>query len=56
MSPCIKKCKRNNDGICTGCFRTIEEIKSWRKLSVEEQKEIVNRVEKIRIFKEQAGK
>lgn len=51
MSPCIKKCKRNKDGICTGCFRTIEEIKSWRNLSAEEQKQIVNRVKKIEISK-----
>lgn len=47
-------CKLNKDGVCAGCFRTIEEIKSWTKLSAEEQKQIVNRVIKIRIFKEQA--
>ena len=52
MSPCIKKCNRNKDEICTGCFRTMEEIKSWRNLSAEEQKQIVNRVKKIKFFKE----
>lgn len=31
-SPCIKQCKLTN-GVCTGCDRTIEEIKSWPSLT-----------------------
>jgi hypothetical protein len=28
-SPCIKKCALNEENICTGCFRTIQEIIGW---------------------------
>ena len=33
LSPCKNICKLNN-GICTGCYRTIEEIKGWQNYSV----------------------
>lgn len=49
MSPCIKKCKLNKDGVCVGCFRTIEEIKSWICLNDDEKKQIINRVKKLNI-------
>lgn len=28
-SPCIKKCSLDQNNICTGCYRSIEEIISW---------------------------
>ncbi len=28
-SPCIVYCQKDKEGVCQGCFRTIEEIKSW---------------------------
>lgn len=39
-SPCIKVCKISND-ICIGCFRTIEEITSWRLLTDEQREDIM---------------
>ena len=27
-SPCIRQCNLE-DGICTGCFRTLNDIKTW---------------------------
>jgi predicted Fe-S protein YdhL (DUF1289 family) len=32
-SPCVQKCKLNND-ICTGCLRTLSEIIAWRDLDM----------------------
>jgi predicted Fe-S protein YdhL (DUF1289 family) len=29
QSPCIRNCCLNDDDICLGCFRSIEEIKQW---------------------------
>jgi len=28
-SPCINKCVTGKDNICQGCYRIIEEIKTW---------------------------
>ncbi len=43
-SPCMNKCVLDENEICTGCFRSLEEIKSWIKLTAEEQNKITNRV------------
>ncbi len=29
MSPCIRNCCLNNDDICLGCFRSLDEIVLW---------------------------
>jgi len=28
-SPCVRKCCLNEDDICLGCYRHLEEIKRW---------------------------
>ena len=28
-SPCVRNCCLNDDDICMGCFRSLEEIKQW---------------------------
>jgi hypothetical protein len=45
QSPCINKCKAK-DGVCSGCNRTIEEIKHWRGYSNIEKRTIVDRLKK----------
>ena len=41
-SPCINICIIHPQAkICTGCFRTIEEISSWSTKSTLERKEII---------------
>ena len=40
-NPCIDKCCLNEEDICLGCFRTLEEILKWRSLSIKE-KEILS--------------
>ncbi|MFW6227144.1 MAG: DUF1289 domain-containing protein [Bacteroidota bacterium] len=42
ISPCKSICKLNDEGwICTGCFRTRQEIESWFWLSEEQKARIV---------------
>jgi hypothetical protein len=42
-SPCVACCKLNNDKICTGCYRHIEEIVDWNKRTDTEQQQILER-------------
>ncbi|MCI5098329.1 MAG: DUF1289 domain-containing protein [Rhodobacteraceae bacterium] len=40
-SPCIQICVVHpTERICTGCYRTIDEITRWSKMSAEERAEI----------------
>jgi len=41
LSPCVKICKLV-DGICIECFRTINEIASWRSLLTNEKEIVIN--------------
>jgi len=40
VSPCQNVCKIENN-ICVGCFRTLDEISSWSKLSSLKRNEIM---------------
>lgn len=41
-SPCVRVCVVHPDArICTGCFRTVDEIARWSKMSAEERREIM---------------
>lgn len=31
-SPCIRKCCLDNDDICLGCFRALNEIITWTQI------------------------
>jgi hypothetical protein len=40
QSPCIKKCKIDPvDRICSGCYRTLEEITNWRTMSDDQKRQ-----------------
>ncbi|MDP3265029.1 MAG: DUF1289 domain-containing protein [Tabrizicola sp.] len=42
QSPCVKLCVVHpEERLCVGCFRTIEEISTWSRLSHEERAEIM---------------
>lgn len=49
-SPCIASCKLNNDKICVGCYRHIEEIVDWNKRTDTEQLQIINRLAERKIL------
>jgi predicted Fe-S protein YdhL (DUF1289 family) len=42
-SPCIKVCKVDpNSYICTGCYRTLEEIAKWLQYTEQEKVAVLN--------------
>ncbi|MCK5872829.1 MAG: DUF1289 domain-containing protein [Methylococcales bacterium] len=47
QSPCIRNCCLNNDDVCLGCFRTIDEIKQWAhtNTSIQEKQHILTNAE-----------
>ena len=41
-SPCVRVCVVHPEArICTGCYRTIDEIGRWSKMTPEERREIM---------------
>jgi predicted Fe-S protein YdhL (DUF1289 family) len=40
-SPCVRNCCLDDDAVCMGCFRTIEEICGWHSASDERKREIL---------------
>ena len=45
-SPCIGVCAIDDlSGLCQGCFRTLDEIKAWWVMPVNEQKALLNTIE-----------
>ena len=40
-SPCLNICTLDDNDVCTGCLRTLDEIASWGSLSGEAQWRIV---------------
>lgn len=41
-SPCVRICVVHPEArICTGCYRTIDEIARWSKMDAEERQEIM---------------
>ena len=49
-SPCIKVCKLDQaTGLCTGCLRSVDEIRSWREASNEQKQAIVAAAQQRRL-------
>ena len=42
-SPCISVCALNDDGVCIGCWRTVEEIADWSALDNEQKVRVIQR-------------
>ncbi len=42
VSPCVRNCCLNDEELCLGCYRHIDEIVGWRALTVEEQKQVLD--------------
>jgi len=40
-SPCIRKCTLDDDDICVGCFRSLDEICAWGGASNGERREVL---------------
>ena len=44
-SPCVSICALDEQELCTGCQRSITEIREWRHASNERRKEIIRATE-----------
>ena len=42
-SPCNGECEINDDGFCLGCYRTIEEIAAWTKMTDGQRLEVLDK-------------
>lgn len=47
-SPCINICKLDENKICIGCLRTIDQIANWTKYTDEQKIKINNKLETLR--------
>lgn len=36
-SPCISECELDDEGICKGCYRSVDDIVSWRTMGNDER-------------------
>jgi len=43
--PCIKKCCLNENDVCLGCFRTLDDMRCWHTSSKEEKTKILQLAE-----------
>ncbi|WP_345340412.1 DUF1289 domain-containing protein [Corallincola platygyrae] len=41
LSPCVGLCKLV-DSVCSGCFRTMEQISGWSRMSNDERQRVIN--------------
>ena len=44
-SPCISVCALDENNICTGCYRSAEEITDWFMASDEQKGEVLRRAQ-----------
>jgi len=44
-SPCVRNCCLNEDDICLGCFRHIDEIVAWQSLPNQGKEAVLNACE-----------
>lgn len=48
-SPCIRHCTLNDNDICIGCLRNVEEILRWASASVSDKQKILQRIKKEKL-------
>ena len=44
-NPCIQICRYDDDGVCIGCYRTMQEAANWIFLSNEQKQKVIRRSE-----------
>ncbi|WP_296184576.1 DUF1289 domain-containing protein [Pseudomonas sp. UBA1879] len=47
-SPCISVCRLDEQKVCTGCHRHVEDIREWRAATDERRREIVRQADQRR--------
>lgn len=51
-SPCIGICSLDDDAVCKGCARTLDEISRWTRMTTNEQVAVIRQIEHRRQAKE----
>ncbi len=41
-SPCVRLCTLNDDDMCVGCGRTLDDIKAWTAMRDEQRRDCVS--------------
>jgi len=41
ISPCVRNCCLNEEDICLGCFRSIDEILQWSNATAQQKQKII---------------
>ena len=54
-SPCIDLCTLDDDDICVGCFRSIDEICAWGGASDDQRRLILQATDERRRRNDQSG-
>lgn len=40
-SPCIRRCCLDDNNVCLGCFRTLDEITGWHSATPDQKEQIL---------------
>lgn len=51
-SPCVRRCTLDQDDVCIGCGRTLDDIRQWGAMSDEQRGECVARAAQRRQARE----
>lgn len=43
QSPCVSLCRLDEERVCGGCFRHVDDIRQWRSADDEQRRQIVAR-------------
>ena len=46
QSPCVNICELNEQDVCVGCFRHIDEIAGWHQFSDTQKREIYQAIDR----------
>ena len=53
-SPCLNICTLDERGVCRGCYRTLEEIAGWTRMTPADQWATVQRADERRVAAERS--
>ena len=51
-SPCLNICTLDDRGVCRGCYRTLDEIAGWTRMTATDQWATVERADARRLVAE----
>lgn len=44
LSPCVGVCRMDEDGLCAGCHRTLDEIAAWASMHDDQRLRLMSEV------------